>query len=162
MAGGSNSIRLFGPQVFFITVTGLKPDTEHKLYLLDKDVTSDCAPITGTNVSSLFGYELSSLLSLTSSKIQKIRSSYQIGSSLISSINGKLEFYYFFSPENSPYEIGGYSGTGASTYAQANIPLGVQKVYIKSLDGSSYAEASIETKKSESELDQEKYEGRGG
>lgn len=134
----SGTIRTFGPQVFFISITGLKPDTEHKFYLLDKDVTVDCAPITGTNVTSLFGYKLSSLLSLTSSKIQNIRTSYTIGSPLISGINGKLEFYYFFSPTNSPYQLDGKS--------QAKIPESPQKVYVKSLDGNSYAESSIEVK----------------
>ena len=142
----TTTLRSFGPQVFSITITGLKPDTEHKFYLLDKDVTSDCAPLTGTNVSSLFGYKLSSLLSLTSSKVQQIRSSYQVGSPLISGVNGKLEFYYFFSPSNSPYQLDGYSGSGSSKYAKAKIPESPQKVYVKSLDGMSYAEAEIQVK----------------
>lgn len=139
-------IRSFGPQSFLITITGLKPDTEHKFYLLDKDVTSDCAPITGTTASSLFGYELSSLLSLTSTKVQQIRSSYTVGSPLISGSNGKLEFYYFFSPTNSPYELDDYVGTGSERYATAKIPESPQKVYVKSIDGNSYAESSIEVK----------------
>ena len=138
---------MFGPQVFNINISGLKPDTLHKVYLLDKEVTEDCAPLTGTNVNSLFGYNLSSLLSLTSNKVQSIRTSYNIGSNLISGINGKLEFYYFFSPENSPYQIDGYSGSGTSSkYPRAIIPESPQKLTVKSLHGNSLAEASIEVK----------------
>lgn len=118
---------------FKITTSGLKPLTKHKFYLLDKDVSADCKPLQISGSTS-----------------------FELGSDLISDSNGKLEFEYYFEPENTPYETrtsteyvqiyAFYSEQKTKIYAK--VPVGDQKVSVKSDDGTSYAISKITVKNS--------------
>ena len=128
----SESIDVYATK-FTVNVSGLKPETEHRFYLLDKDVTSDCVPITpGTFVSN-------TKHSYNKSGIQLSIAQPVLGEKLVSSGNGKLSFEYYFKPENSPFQVKNNKNKGP----YVSLPAGNQKVYVKSDDGFSYAESAI-------------------
>jgi hypothetical protein len=119
---------------FNVNVSGLKPDTIHRFYLVDKDVTSDCVPLRVSNQSSN-----------TSSKYNTENISFPLaifGSQLISNSNGKLEFEYYFKPENSPFTVKQSKKKGP----YVTLPIKNQRVYVKSEDGFSFAETEIKVK----------------
>lgn len=106
-----------GPQIFRVTCTGMKPNTLHNAYLVDRIVSVDCAPLTN----------------------------YNWGNPLISDINGVLIFDYKFNPVNSPYQTSTYN-SGSSSGTVAIIPAGNQKFHVTSGDGNSYAQNYIQQK----------------
>ncbi len=111
-----------GQQVFRCTCWGLKPNTLHKSYLLTKEVSADCAPISNT---------------------QQSNASYTYGASLISNSEGKLVFDFRFIPQNSPYPT--RKVLNSDSYV-AIIPFGQQTFKVSSLDGSSTAQSFITSK----------------
>lgn len=145
---------LVSPTKFKISVTGLRPTTLHMFYLIDKDVTSDCVPLSGISIEQTKSYlnEFYAKGIYDSTDLTRIRTQYGFGSSLISDPNGKLEFYYFFNPLNAPYESKEINSSEYTTNYTASrgiyskIPLSSQRIYIRSTDGFSKAESSIQVK----------------
>lgn len=105
-----------GPQVFRVVCTGLKPSTLHQAYLINKLVSSDCAPLYN----------------------------YNYGAQLISDNRGNLSFDYKFNPSNSPYST--YTSTEVTGGVVAVIPVGNQKFSVSSADGNSTAYNYIQQK----------------
>lgn len=117
---------------------GLKPNTLHKAYLVDKDVSEDCAPIVGSSTSP------ASNATTYASKTDQGGMTYSYGTPLISDAAGNLVFDYHFRPENSPYEV--YNLKDLKTTV-AIIPFEDQLFKVSNADGTSYAQTYIESKK---------------
>lgn len=142
------------PMKFKISVNGLRPTTLHKFYLIDKDVTSDCIPLSGISIEQTQSYlnEFYQKGIYDSTDLTRIKSNYSFDGSLITDPYGKIEFYYFFNPLNSPYESKQLNNSRyITTYTSqqgiyAKIPMQNQHIYIRSNDGFSKASSIIEVK----------------
>ena len=120
------TLRYIAAQTFKMSVSGLKPLTKHEAYIVDIKCTSVCAPISSTTTNQNIVHA--------------------IGQPLISDASGKLEFVFFFSPNNYKNGTIGYGVGAGSGFGR---PLGLwmsrgSKVFkISSLDGSSKATTAI-------------------
>ena len=111
-----------GAQTFKVTCTGLKPNTLHKAFLLNLDVSINCAPIANNG---------------------NIASPYTYGANLVSDSTGFLQFGYAFVPQNSPFQT---QVIASSNQTIAIIPVGNQTFKVSSVDGSSRAQSFIISK----------------
>lgn len=116
---------------------GLKPGTLHKAYLLQRDVSADCAPIVGSSTSPA-----TNAPSYNSNTDQGGKT-YSYGTPLVSDAAGNLVFDYHFKPENSPYEVKKLVDLNKVI---AIIPYGQQMFKVSNADGTSYAQTYIESK----------------
>lgn len=116
---------------------GLKPGTLHKAYLLQRDVSADCAPIVGSSTSPA-----ANAPSYNSNTTQGGKT-YSYGTPLVSDAAGNLVFDYHFRPENSPYEVKKLVDLNKVI---AIIPYGQQMFKVSNADGTSYAQTYIESK----------------
>lgn len=116
------TLRFVGSQIFKMSVNGLKPLTKHEAYIIDIKCSSVCAPISSTSTNQNIVHA--------------------IGEPLISDESGKLEFVFFFSPNNYKNGTIGYdvSGKGARGLWLSK---GSKVFKISSLDGSSKATTAI-------------------
>lgn len=128
---GSDRIDVYATK-FNVNVSGLKPDTIHRFYLVDKDVTVDCVPLTSATQASNTASKYN--VGGTAPASQPV-----FGGQLISNSNGKLSFEYYFKPENSPFDVKQSKKNGP----YVSLPIKNQRVYVKSEDGFSYAESEI-------------------
>jgi hypothetical protein len=109
-------------QVFRCVATGLRPNTLHKAYLVNTDVSANCAPIPANGSTT---------------------TTYSYGAPLVTDSKGRLTFDYAFTPTNSPYQTQFISQANATI---AIIPAGNQAFKVQSTDGNSHASSFIQSK----------------
>lgn len=122
--GGTQTTTFIGvsDSTFNVQCWGLKPKTLHYAYLVDRDVSADCAPLLGFLEPGTINV---------------------YGSPLVSDADGKLTFLFHFRPEASPFTTKYLQEVGRTV---AIIPFGQHMFRISSTDGRSKAYSFIESK----------------